>query len=115
MLDGIVPPHTWSPHARSMLNNLAAEAIPLMADETMRVLERKRITASKVSLPKPNHIRSMVRRLVKGSATSAYIQSKRGPLDAEQVERLIAGCRSGGVGAGRVSRVTPQYAIIDPL
>jgi hypothetical protein len=56
-----------------------------------------------------------VRRLVKGPATSAYVASKRGPLDAAHVERLIAGCRASGVGAGRVSHVTPQYAIIDPL
>lgn len=115
ILSGTVPPHAWSPHAQSMLNNLKTEAIPLMAEETMRVLEKRRITSSRVSLPRTNHVRSIVRRLAKGPATSAYIASKRGPLDGRHVERLMEGCRSSGVGAGRISHATQQYVVIDPL
>jgi hypothetical protein len=43
-----------------------------------------------------------------------YIASKRPPLDRRNLERLLAGCRKHGIGAGRIVDFEPQYVVIDP-
>lgn len=115
LLSGEAPPHAWSDHARSMLHNLETDSIPLMADETVRVLDTTRITSSKVTIPGKNHVRSAIRHLVKGPALSAYVKSKRGPLDCGQVERVLDGCRSHHGGGGRIGHFTDEYVVVDPV
>lgn len=113
LLSGNAPPHVWSAHARSMLNNFEAEAMPMMADETLRALDHHGITSSEVSLPPASyHLRNVARRIVRGK--NAYVASKRGPVDADYVERVLEGCRTLHGGGGRLRYASPQYVVIDP-
>lgn len=115
ILAGNIRPHVWSPHAQSMLNNLKTESIPMMVDETLRVLERAGITSSKISPPKQTRFRNALRRAVKGAAANeAYIASKRGMLDPRYVEMVLDGCRSKHGGGGRIQALTKEYVVIDP-
>lgn len=115
ILAGNIQPHVWSPHAQSMLNNLKTESIPMMVDETLRVLERNGIASSKVAPPKQERFRNALRRAVKGAAANeAYIASKRGLLDPRHVEMVLDGCRAKHGGGGRIRHLTKEYVVIDP-
>ena len=114
LLAGKFAPHVWSAHAASMLSNLQMEAMPMMADETRRVLEHGKVTSSKVSMPPSTyHLRNAARRIVRGK--NAYVASKRGPLDVTYVERVIEGCRVHHGGGGRIRHATDHYVVIEPV
>jgi len=113
LLAGKAPQYGWSAHALSILHNLTGETIPLLAAETMRVVEEAGITSSKIEMPRSRPLRKAVRRLLKGTATT-YAQSKRGPLDSDYVEMMLEGCRSHHVGQGQVRHLTKEYVVIDP-
>ncbi len=113
LLSGKPASYAWSAHARSMLNNIEAEAMPVMADETLRILEDGKVTSSKVSMPPAMfHIRNVARRVIRGR--NAYVASKRGPIDADYVERVMEGCRQNHGGGGRVRHATRQFVVIEP-
>jgi surface carbohydrate biosynthesis protein len=114
ILAGRAPTHTWSAHAKAILNNLTTEAIPAMVKETLGVLHDKRISSSKVSLPANRPIRSVIKRIAGRTGTNAYVASKRGLLDADHVEAVVAGCRANQVGAGSISHLTAQFVVMEP-
>jgi hypothetical protein len=109
LLSGGAPKHVWSPHAQTMLHNLKHETIPILVEETKRVMHEAQITASSVALPK---LRNTVRRFLRGVST--YRAAKRRPLDPGYVEMLLEQCRSNSVGKGRVRHLTETYVVVDP-
>jgi surface carbohydrate biosynthesis protein len=112
LLSGSSQPPVWSEDATAVLNNLKADAIPLLTRETMAVLSEREIDASRVTIPQAITLkRTLVSVLGRGSA---YIASKRGRLSREHVERVIGGCRSARLGGGLVRQVTASYAVIEP-
>jgi hypothetical protein len=110
LLGGTSPPHAWSRHAESILNNLVAEAIPILVDETLAAAHEAAIDRSRVVLPSSDGRR----------AASALVRSvtRRKPehdhLHAGDIERTLDGCRAHGVGRGHITHATPQYVVIDP-
>jgi len=114
LLDGKEPASVWSVDAKQMLNNLEADAIPLLVDETLSVLQTARLDASTVMLPRGRILKGVLRRVVGRGGSDAYVASKRGRLNANYVERLLDECRAHGVGNGRLRYLTEQYAVIEP-
>jgi surface carbohydrate biosynthesis protein len=114
LLTGDALAFSWSEDAVTMLNNLKTDAVPLLTRETMAVLRERRIDSSRVTIPPESTLKRALSRLVRGSSTDAYVSSKRGRLDAEQVQMVIDGCRSNRLGGGRVRQVTTSYAVIEP-
>jgi len=113
-LSGELPAYQWSAHAKTILNNLNLESIPMVAAETMGVLQEAQITSSKITLPKGSKVYDAVRRLVRRGATT-YGSTKRGPLNGEYVEMIIDGYRSGHRGAGgQIRCLAEKYVVIDP-
>jgi surface carbohydrate biosynthesis protein len=111
-LSGEPPAYQWSPHAKTILNNLTLEAVPMVAAETLRVLQEQGITSSRLSLPKETRLRDAVRRLVKRPGT--YASSKRGPMSREYVESIVDGYRKRHGGGGRIQHMTEKYVVLDP-
>lgn len=114
ILAGRAPTHTWSAHAKAILNNLKTEAVPTMVKETLGVLHDKGISSSKVYLPAKRPMRSAIRRMAGRTGMNAYVATKRGLLDADHVEAVIAGCRANQVGAGSISYLTEQLVVVEP-
>jgi hypothetical protein len=112
-LRGEEPNHQWSPHAKVILSNLTQNAVPKVTAETLSVLKEQSIATSHVSLPKDARIRDSVRRWVKGSGTS-YASSKRGPLNATEVESIVHGYRREFGAGGRIAHLTKYYVVLDP-
>jgi hypothetical protein len=111
-LSGEPPAYQWSPHAKTILNNLTLEAVPMVAAETLRVLQEQGITSSRLSLPTETRLRDAVRRLVKRPGT--YASSKRGPMSREHVESIVDGYRKRHGGGGRIQHMTEKYVVLDP-
>lgn len=112
-ISGQVPTHNWSPHAKTILNNLTQEAIPKVAAETMTVLQEHGIEASRLSLPKEAKVRNFVRRLAKGNSAT-YPSSKRGPLSADYVQSIVEGYRREyGADVG-IGYLTEKYVVLEP-
>jgi surface carbohydrate biosynthesis protein len=114
LLSGEGPQHSWSSHAQTILNNLKRDALPLLVAETKKVLEESRIGASKILLPRGRDFRDRVRRTVKPWTKNTYAASKRGPLDLGEIELLIEGCRSKGIGKGHIAAFSKDFVVIDP-
>ena len=112
-LSGEAPAHEWSPHAKTILNNLTLEAVPKVAAETMSVLRERGITSSRVTLPPQTKVRDMIRRWVKGP-TATYASSKRGPMSAAHVAAIVDGYRAHRGGGGRIRHMTEKYVVLDP-
>jgi surface carbohydrate biosynthesis protein len=111
-LSGEAPAYRWSPHAKTILNNLTLEAIPKVAAETMSVLREQGITSSKLALPRETKMRDAIRRLVKRPGT--YASSKRGPMSAAHIEAIVDGYRAKQGGSGRIRHMTEKYVVLDP-
>jgi hypothetical protein len=109
-----VPAHAWSARAKSILNNLTVEAIPTMVRETLRVLDEKRISSSEAILPPERPLRSAIKRLAGRTGMNAYVATKRGSLDADYVEAVIAGCRANKVGSGSIRRLSEHFVVVGP-
>ena len=114
MLTGETPAHAWSAHAKAILNNLKVEAIPMMVKETLVVLRERGISSSDASLPTRRYFRDAIKGLVRRTGTNAYVASKRGSLNANHIEAVIAGCRTNGVGAGSLRHLTQKYVVVEP-
>jgi len=115
LIAGNAQQHIWSPHALSMLHNLRGESIPILVDETLKVLKQERIDSSQVELPHFGKLRAMARGFIKKSSTSAHIASKRGgSLSAEHIEMVVEGCRKNVGGGGRIRHMTEKYVVLDP-
>jgi surface carbohydrate biosynthesis protein len=112
-LSGEAPVYEWSPHAKTILNNLTLEAVPKVAAETMNVLQEQGLTSSKVTLPKERKFRAAIRRWVKGPSAT-YASSKRGPMNAAHVASIVDGYRSQHGGGGRIRHMTEKYVVLDP-
>lgn len=114
LLAGDAPPHVWSSRALSMLHNLRGDSIPILVEETLKVLKQEQIDSSQVVLPNPSKVRSLVRSFVKKPA-NAHIAAKRGgALNAEHIEMVVQGCHANHGGGGRINRLTHQYVVLDP-
>lgn len=114
ILAGELRTHAWSTHAKAILNNLKVEAIPAMVKETLAVLRERGISSSDVTLPAKRPLRAALKGLARRPATNAYVASKRGSLDANRVEALIAGCNTNKIGSGSVRHVAEQYVVVEP-
>lgn len=114
ILDGEAPTQSWSAEAKSILNNLTSESIPIMAKETAAVARESGISSSKVSLPAGRPVRTALRRVLRRSDRSAYVESKRSSLDFARVETVIAGCNANKLGAGSIAHMTKQFVVIEP-
>jgi hypothetical protein len=116
LLTGGAMAHTWSPRAISILNNLGQKSIPLLVEEVLAVGRERKIEATELVLPVKRPIRQALKRMAGRTSLyrDRYIASKRPPLDRGSLERLLAGCRKHGIGAGRIIDFEPQYAVIDP-
>jgi surface carbohydrate biosynthesis protein len=112
-LSGEVPAYAWSPHAKTILNNLTLEAVPKVAAETLSVLQEQGITSSKLALPKETKVRDTVRRMLKGPSAT-YASSKRGPFSPPHVEAIVDGYRRKYGCGGRVRHMTDKYVVLDP-
>ena len=116
LLSGQAPQHFWSSRAQTVLNNLNQTALPILVRETRAVLEETGINASKVSTPTATQVfRNRVRPLVKPWTRGSYAASKRGPFNPSEVEILIEGCAINGAGRGRISALTREYVVVDPV
>ena len=111
-LSGEAPKYQWSPHAKTILNNLTVEAIPKVADETLSVLQEQNIVASDVVLPKVTKVRDTVRGWLKRPAS--YASSKRGPMHRDYIERTVDAYRARYGGGGRIRHMTEKYVVLDP-
>ena len=114
ILAGELPTHTWSTHAKAILNNLKVDAVPAMVKETLAVMREREISNSDVSLPAKKPLRSALKSLSRRPSANAYVASKRGTLDANYVEAVIAGCKTNKIGSGYVRHVAEQYVIVEP-
>jgi surface carbohydrate biosynthesis protein len=114
ILNGTASPPTWSKHATAILNNLQAQAIPIMVKETLGVLQEQGISSSDVVFPARNSVRRAIKRLAKRSGSNAYVASKRGTLDAGHIEGIIDGCNANKVGSGSISHLTEKYVVVEP-
>jgi hypothetical protein len=114
ILAGRAPTHTWSAHAKAILNNLKTDAVPKMVQETLSVLHDKGITSSKVCLPPKRPVRSVINKIAGRTGMNSYVATKRGLLHADYVEAVITGCRDNRVGAGSVSHLTDQFVVLEP-
>jgi surface carbohydrate biosynthesis protein len=112
-LSGETPAYEWSPHAKTILNNLTLEAIPKVAAETTSVLQEQGLTSSKVTLPRESKSRAVVRRWVKGPADT-YASSKRGPMNRAFIESIVDGYRAHYGGGGRIRHMTEKCVVLDP-
>jgi hypothetical protein len=112
-LSGEAPAYEWSPHAKTILNNLTLEAIPKVAAETTSVLQEQGITSSKVTLPRESRVRAVVRHWVKGPAAT-YASSKRGPMDGAFIESIVDGYRGHYGGGARIRHMTDKCVVLDP-
>jgi surface carbohydrate biosynthesis protein len=115
LLAGKAPAPVWSADAKRTLNNLQAEAIPLLVDETLSVLQTARIEASTVTLPRGRSLKGVMKRFVWRGGADSYVVSKRGRLTSGYVEQLLEGCLAHNVGNGRLRHLTEQYAVIEPV
>jgi surface carbohydrate biosynthesis protein len=113
ILAGRKPSYEWSAHAKRMLKNLTQEAVPQVAEETLRVVKEQGISTSKLSLPKETKLRDTIRRWVKGP-TANYATSKRGPLNPAEVESIVGGYREKYGSGGQIRHMTDKYVVIDP-
>jgi surface carbohydrate biosynthesis protein len=114
ILAGELPTQAWSTHAKAILNNLKVEAIPAMVKETLAVLHERGISASDVTLPAKRPLRAALKGLARRPRTNAYVASKRGSLNADHVEALIAGCKTNRIGSGSVRHIAEQYVVVEP-
>jgi surface carbohydrate biosynthesis protein len=114
ILNGTAPPPTWSKHATAILNNLRAQAIPIMVKETLGVLQEQGISSSDVAFPTRNSVRGAIKRLAKRSGSNAYVTSKRGTLDAGHIEGIIHGCNANKMGSGSIRHLTDKYVVVEP-
>ena len=116
LLSGGPMAHAWSPHAISILNNLSRTSIPLLVEEVLAVVRERKIEATELVLPVKRPIKQALKRMAGRTRLypDPYIASKRPPLDRGNLERLLAGCRKHGIGAGRIVDFEPQYVVIDP-
>ncbi|NOT09702.1 MAG: hypothetical protein HOP28_16030 [Gemmatimonadales bacterium] len=116
LLAGNRRPHEWSPHAVSMLNNLRMDSLPILADETLAVIRERSLDRSRIELPGRPLVRGIVRRALGRPEfpTTPYIAAKRPPFDATRIEAVLEGCRSAGVGGGRIRSFNTRYVIVDP-
>jgi hypothetical protein len=115
LIAGNAQRHSWSPHALSMLHNLRGESIPILIDETLKVLKQEQIDFSQVELPYFGRLKAMAKEFIKKSPTTAHIASKRGgSLSAEHIEMVVEGCRKNVGGGGRIKHMTDKYVVLDP-
>lgn len=116
LLRAPAPPQVLSAQAKTILNNLKSDSIPMLADETWKVLREARIQSSRVMLPPSWSFRAAVGRWLRrpSAAGAAYIAARRGRLAADHVERVIDGYRSNHGGSGRLRHVAPDYVVVDP-
>jgi hypothetical protein len=130
LLSGGVMTISWSREAEAMLNNLKADAIPLLAKATMEILRERHIDASKIVLPKVKTLRKALRPLIRHKRLEpyvaalrllvqrkhpdSYVASKRGRLNPEHVEMVLHESGAHGLGGGRVRHLTDEYAVIEP-
>jgi surface carbohydrate biosynthesis protein len=117
LLKGEQHTRPWSSHARSMLSNLDREAVPLLVDTTVAVLQERRIESSKLSFPRKARqglgIWSSFNRLTGRQLRKAHKPAKRRELDLRQVDTILAGTNSKRR-SGRVREFTSHYVVIDP-
>jgi surface carbohydrate biosynthesis protein len=113
ILAGGSPAHAWSTHAKAILNNLKVEAIPAMVKETLAVMKERGLSSSDVTLPAKRSLRAALKDLARRPATNAYVASKRGTLNADHIETLIAGCKANKVGSGSVQHIAEQYVVLE--
>jgi hypothetical protein len=113
-LAGEVPSQAWSNHARRMLNNLSAEAIPLLVKEALAILLENGLESSRVVIPGRNRLREAGRRILKRHHMDEYLASKRELLSCQHVERIIDEYRTRGYGPARIRNVCDSYAILGP-
>ena len=116
MLTGQSIAPAWSPHAISILNNLERRSIPLVVEEVLAAIKERSIKTTELVLPPKRPVRQFLRSMTgrKRLYRDPYIASKRTPFDRGSLERLLAGCRTHGVGAGRIVDFGPRYVVIDP-
>lgn len=88
--------------------------MPAMVKETLAVMREREISNSDVSLPAKKPLRSALKSLSRRPSANAYVASKRGTLDANYVEAVIAGCKTNKIGSGYVRHVAEQYVIVEP-
>ena len=113
------PAQAWSAQAHAILANLKTDAVPMLADETLKVLREEQIDSSRVVLPPRDTLRELVRPWVRRwrkrqTLEAAYVAAKRGQIDAEHVERVVDGYRLEGRMQGRIRHMTQHYVVVDP-
>jgi hypothetical protein len=114
LLGGDVPRQAWSSSARTLLHNLTAPALPVLASTALDVLHEYGITESALWLPKrKTGAVAMLRQVVSGGP-GPRADTKRGPLDAGHVERVIAGCAREGAGRAELAETTDDYVVLEP-
>jgi hypothetical protein len=111
--------HQWSPHAKSMLHNLVEDALPRLTEATLAVIEEAGLDASHVVLPREPTLQDVVGRVLRGQLRrppelDPYVTAKRGTIDPAHVEQVVDGCRSRGIGGGRVVHSTAHYVVVEP-
>jgi surface carbohydrate biosynthesis protein len=110
---------TWSSHAKSVLNNLQTDAVPLLLNETLAVIRERGIDRSRIVLP-PGPRAFSIGKFVdhitgrKTPATNRTAALKRGPLDRTYAATILDGCRAMRIGAGRIREFSTKYMVIDP-
>jgi surface carbohydrate biosynthesis protein len=114
ILAGTPAVQSWSPDARAILNNLTMDAIPRMVSETLEVMEERKISSSSVTLPRRRPLQSAFRRFAKRTAREEYVAAKRGVLNPDYVEAIIAGCKEHKIGGGSVREITRNLVVLEP-
>lgn len=113
MLNGTAAPVSWSEHARSMLNNIEAESIPKVVEQTLAVIGESGIASSKIAVARQDMLRNVARRVLRRGAVD-YVKSKRGVFDEAYVHGVVEGYASRENGGARVVRTTRRLAVIEP-
>ena len=113
ILSGETPAHAWSAHAKAILNNLKRSDSD-DGEGDVGGIARERISSSDVALPTRRYFRDAIRVFAGRSGTNAYVVSKRGSLNPNHIEAVIAGCKTNKVGSGSVRHLTQKYVVVEP-
>src|SRR5262249_49432324 len=93
ILSGGATTISWAQEAKATLNNLEADAIPLLAKATMETLHERHIDASKIVLPKVKILQDALRPLVQHERLDPYIAALRPLVRRKRSDPYVASKR----------------------